>query len=267
MYPFDYHRPADLAAIQNVLAEKGEAARPVAGGMSLLPMMKHRLAAPSDLVDLSLVAELKQVSVSGNAVVIGAATTHAEVAASPDVAGAIPALAVLAGGIGDPLVRNRGTIGGSLAHADPAACYPAGVLGLDATIVTTEREVAAGDFFIGPFETVLAPGEVITAVRFPFPGTAEYVKFANPASRFSIVGIFLARFDGDVRVAVTGAGDHAFRATALERALTADFRPSAIEAAIVDPHGLLSDIHGSAEYRAHLIRVLTQTAVENCLAR
>ena len=260
MYRFNYHRPRSLAEAEAALGASEEA-QAMAGGMSVIPVMKHRLAGPSDLVDLAHIEGLAGVAVSPEDVAVGAITRHAAVAADPDVARAIPALAKLAGGIGDPLVRNRGTIGGSLANNDPAADYPSAVLGLNAVVRTTRREIAADDFFLGLFETALEPGEIITGVTFPIPHVANYVKFANPASRFSIVGVFVSRSGGSVRVAVTGAGPCVFRATALEDALAADFSPGAIDDIEILPDGLNADMHGSAEYRAHLIRELTRQAV------
>ena len=206
MYPYRYHRPATVSDAGEMLAE-GEDARPLAGGMSLIPVMKHRLAAPTDLVDLGSLGDLVGIAAEPGVLAIGAMTPHATVAVSGTVKEAIPAVAALAGGIGDPLVRNRGTIGGSLANNDPAACYPSAVLALGAEIVTNRRGIAAGDFFTGMFETALESGELIVEVRFPIPAAASYRKFPNPASRFSIVGVFLARFaDGAVSVVVTGVG-------------------------------------------------------------
>ena len=265
MYPYRYHRPASLADAERALGAGGDS-RPLAGGMSLIPVMKHRLAAPSDLVDLGGIGDLAGIAAEPGTLAIGAMTRHAIVAASGAVKQAIPALAVLAGGIGDPLVRNRGTIGGSLANNDPAACYPSAVLALGAEIVTTRRRIAAGDFFTGMFETALEEGELIVEVRFPVPASASYRKFPNPASRFSIVGVFLARLnDGAVRVAVTGAGAHVFRVAEFERALTASFAPDSLAGLSVPADGLTSDIHGSAAYRAHLIKVLAEDAVADCL--
>lgn len=226
-----------------------------------MPSVRLGLLSPTGWIDLGGIAELRGVRVDGNAIVIGAMTTHAEVAASKDVQSRIPALADLAGGIGDRQVRNRGTIGGSLANNDPAACYPAGVLALGATIQTDRRAIAADDFFKGLFETALQPGEVITSVKFPVPEKAAYVKFRQPASRFAIVGVFVAKAASGVRVAVTGAGPCAFRVKALEDKLTAKFAPESCAGVTVPASGLNSDIHGSAEYRAHLIGVLSQRAV------
>ena len=265
MYPYRYHRPATVSDAENLLSA-GEDARPLAGGMSLIPVMKHRLAAPSDLVDLAGLGDLAGIAVESGTLSVGAMTRHATVAASGTVKEAIPAVATLAGGIGDPLVRNRGTIGGSLANNDPAACYPSAVLALGAEIVTDRRSIAAGDFFLGMFETALEPGELIVEVRFPVPAAASYRKFPNPASRFSIVGVFLARFaDGAVRVAVTGAGPCVFRVEAFEQALSNSFDPGALAGLTMPADGLTDDLHGSAAYRAHLIEVLTEDAVAECL--
>jgi carbon-monoxide dehydrogenase medium subunit len=233
----------------------------LAGGQSTLPSIKLGLLAPEGFIDLAGVAELKGIRVEGNAVRIGAMTTHAAVAASKEVQSMIPALALLAGGIGDRAVRNRGTLGGSIAHSDPAACYPAGVLGLGATIHTSTRQIAADDYFRGLYETALAPGELITAVSFPKPEKAAWIKFKQPASRFSIVGVFVARTAGGVRVAVTGAAACAYRVKALEERLNARFAPESCDGVQVSAEGLNSDLHGSAEYRAHLIGVLTKRAV------
>ncbi len=260
MYSFAYHRPASAAEAES-LAKKAGDARFLAGGMTLLPALKLRLAQVSDLIDLSRIPDLKGISVTGSEVRIGAMTAHAAVAASPELRKAIPALAVLAGSIGDPQVRNRGTIGGSLANSDPAADYPAAVLGLNATIHTSRRKIAADSFFKGLFETALEPGEVITAVSFPIPQGAAYAKFPHPASRYAVVGVFVARTSGGVRVGVTGAGPCAFRATAFEAALAKNFSPDALKGLSIPATGLNSDIHAAADYRAHLIGVLARRAV------
>jgi carbon-monoxide dehydrogenase medium subunit len=223
--------------------------------------MKLGLAAPEALADLGGIADLRGISVSGGVVKIGAMTTHAAVAASAEVAQAIPALAELAGNIGDRQVRNRGTIGGSLANNDPAACYPAAVLGLGATVHTHRRDIAADDFFKGLYETALAEGELITAVSFPIPSAAGWQKFKQPASRFSIVGVFVSKGPQGVRVAVTGAGAGVFRASGLEARLAANWSAAALEGATVSADGLSTDLHGSAEYRAALIPVLARRAV------
>jgi carbon-monoxide dehydrogenase medium subunit len=265
MHAFGYHRPVDLKEA-SALLKKSPESKLLAGGQSLIPALKQRLAAPSDVIDLRGVSELRGITVKGGFVTIGAMTRHAEVAASKEVANAIPALAQLAGGIGDPQVRNSGTLGGSIANDDPAADYPAGVLGLGATVHTAKRKIAADDFFVGMFETALEPGEIITAVSFPVPQKAAYAKFANPASRFAIVGVMVSQGSGGVRVAVTGAAPSVFRATEMEKALSADFSPRALEAIQVPASGLNSDIHAGADYRAHLITVMAQRAVAAALA-
>ncbi len=259
MQAFAYSNPTALAEAAQQGAASG--AKLLAGGQSLLAAMKLGLAAPESLVDLGAIAELKGISVGGGVVKIGAMTTHAAVAANAEVARAIPALADLAGHIGDRQVRNRGTIGGSLANNDPAACYPAAVLGLGATIHTNTRSIAADDFFKGLYETALKDGEVITAVSFPIPEKAAWQKFKQPASRFSIVGVFVSKGPQGVRVAVTGAGPCVFRAKDLEAKLSGGWAASALAGAKVAADGLNSDLHGSAEYRAALIPVLAQRAV------
>jgi carbon-monoxide dehydrogenase medium subunit len=260
MHHTHYHRPASVAEAVRLIGEHPDD-KVLAGGQSTLPSMKLGLLAPEGFIDLAGVAELRGICVEGNNGVVGAMTTHADVAASKDVQAMIPALAVLAGGIGDRAVRNRGTIGGAIAHSDPAACYPAGVLGLGATIRTNTRQIAADDYFKGLYETALSPGELITAVSFPKPEKAAWIKFKQPASRFSIVGVFVAKTSGGVRVAVTGAGSCAFRAKALEDRLNAKFAPESCDGVAIPADGLNSDLHGSAEYRAHLIGVLTKRAV------
>jgi carbon-monoxide dehydrogenase medium subunit len=260
MYAFAYHHPTNLAGAIAALAH--EDAKLLAGGQTLIPTMKQRLAAPASLVDLRLVAELVGVASEGDILQIGAMTRHADVAGSSVVRAAIPALADLAGGIGDPAVRNRGTIGGSLANNDPAADYPAAVLALGATVVTNARQIAAGDFFRGLFETSLQPDEIITQVRFPIPEKAAYVKFRNPASRYALVGVFVAKTAAGARVAVTGAGDSGvFRVKSFEEALDADFSAAALEGRNVPAAGLNADLHADADYRAHLIGVLARRAV------
>jgi carbon-monoxide dehydrogenase medium subunit len=259
MQAFAYQTPTSVADAARAAAV--DDVKLIAGGQSLLASMKLGLAAPAALIDLAGVAELKGISVAAGSVTIGAMTTHAAVAASQDVAAAIPALADLAGRIGDRQVRNRGTIGGSLANNDPAACYPAAVLALNATIHTDRRSISADDFFKGLYETALEAGEVITSVSFPVPEKAAWQKFVQPASRFSLVGVFVARTAGGARVAVTGAGAVVFRATAIEAALNADWSQAAAAGASVSADGLNSDLHGSAEYRAALIPVLAGRAV------
>ena len=260
MYNFDYQRPQSVADAAKAIGGKDEA-KLLAGGMTLIPTLKQRLAKPSDLVDLGRIAELKGLKRDGNAIVIGAMTRHAEVASSDAVKSAIPALAQLAGGIGDPQVRNRGTIGGSLANNDPAADYPAAVLALNATIITNKRRIAADDFFKGMFETALGQDEIITAVSFPVAEKAGYSKFPNPASRYAIVGVLVARTSGQVRVAVTGAGPVVFHQKEMEAALTRSFTSDAVANVKQSASGLNSDIHASAEYRAHLVTVMAKRAV------
>ena len=259
MQAFAYQTPASVA--EAARAAGSADAKIVAGGQSLLGSMKLGLAAPSSLIDLGGIAALKGITVANGQVTIGAMTPHAVVAASKEVAAAIPALAELAGKIGDRQVRNRGTIGGSLANSDPAACYPAAVLGLGATIHTDRRKIAADDFFKGLYETALAEGEIITAVSFPVPEKAGWQKFNQPASRFSIVGVFVSKGPAGVRVAVTGAGACVFRAKALEDALTRNWAPAAVAALSVSADGFNTDLHGSAAYRAALIPVLASRAV------
>lgn len=255
-----YHRPASAAEAVKLLAQHGDD-KLLAGGQSMLPSVKLGLLAPDGYIDLGGIPDLQGICVEGNHVVIGAMTSHSTVAASKDVQRMIPALADLAGHIGDRAVRNRGTLGGSLAHSDPAACYPAAVLGLGATIHTHSRKIAADDYFKGLFETALQPGELITAVSFPAPKKAAWQKFKQPASRFSIVGVFVAQTASGVRVAVTGAGACAFRVKALEDRLGAKWAPDSCDGVTVPAAGLSSDLHGSAEYRAHLIPVLAKRAV------
>jgi len=260
MYEFTYHKAASVADAAAKVAGADDGVL-MAGGMTLIPTLKQRLASPSDIVDLGDVGDLAGISVSGGVVSIGAMTRHDAVANSADVKGAIPALAALAGGIGDPAVRNRGTIGGSIANNDPAADYPAAVLGLGATVVTDKREIAADDFFLGMFETALEPGEIVTRVDFPVPTKAAYVKFPNPASRYAIVGVLVAETASGVRVAVTGAGPCVFRATAMETALAANFSAGALDGVTIPSGDLNADIHASAEYRAHLVGVMAKRAV------
>lgn len=269
MYAFDYQRPADTAA---ALAAVGQAdARYLAGGQSLVQAMKLRLSSSERLVDLGGVAGLSGIQVSGGTVTIGAMTTHAAVAASAEVQRAIPGLAELAGGIGDPMVRNRGTLGGSIANNDPAACYPAGVLGLGATVNVVSaagmRSIAADDFFTGLYETALQPGELITSVSFPVPGRSAYIKFKQPASRFALVGVFVSQGSNGVRVAVTGAAACVFRVPAMEAALQASFTPEAVRGVAIPSTGLNADLHASAEYRAAMVSVMAARAVAAALAR
>jgi len=262
MNSFDFHRPASVADAVALLQGHG-GAKLLAGGQSLLPVLKLDLAQPTDLVSLAAVSALRDIR-DGDPVILGALATHDAVASSAVVRQRIPALAKLAGGIGDPQVRNRGTIGGSVAHADPSADYPAAMLALGATIETDRRQIAADSYFTGFFTTALAADEVLTAVHFPVPQAAAYAKFASPASKYAIVGVFVAKTAGGVRVAVTGAGTHVFRVPALEAALSANFSAGAVTAGSVAPDDLRSDSEASAEYRAHLITVMARRAVEAC---
>ncbi len=271
MYAFNYQNPAsNAAAIAAVASAKSGDARFLAGGQSLVQAMKLRLSQTGTLVDLNGISELKGITVAGGKVIIGAMTRHSEVARSADVKKALPALADLAGGIGDQMVRNMGTLGGSLANADPAACYPAAVLALGATIKASlgqqERAISADDFFKGLFETALAPGELITSVEFPVPERAAYIKYKQPASRFALVGVYVAKFGSSVRVAVTGAKSHVFRATDIEAALAKSFTPEAAAAVKVSAAGMNTDLHGSAEYRAAMVSVMAGRAVAKALA-
>ncbi|MGH7047690.1 MAG: FAD binding domain-containing protein [Stellaceae bacterium] len=263
MYEFTYHKPASLDEITNLLGANEEA-KLVAGGMTLIPTLKQRLARPSDLVDLAAITALRGITDAADAVVIGAMTRHAEVNRSAVVKQGIPALAAMAGMIGDPAVRNRGTIGGSISNNDPAADYPAALVALGATVLTTKREIAAEQFFAGMFETALETDEIVTAVRFPKIANANYQKFRNPASRYAIVGVFVARPPAGVRVAVTGAGPVVFRVPEMEAALGRSFTPDAIKDIAIPQDGLNSDIHASAEYRAHLVNVMARRAVAAC---
>ncbi len=257
MYNFEFETPSSVA--EAVAALAAEDAQALGGGQTLIPTMKQRLAMPSTLVSLSAIAEMQGVDVSGGAVSVGGSVTHAGVAAE---AGAYPALADLASHIGDPAVRNRGTVGGSLANNDPSADYPAAALASGAAIVTNAREIAADDFFQGMFTTALEEGEIITGVRFPIPEVANYQKFVQPASRFALVGVFVAKHGDGVRVAVTGASEEGvFRWTEAEAALNASFSADAVAGLGVDPANMIGDLHGSKEYRAHLVGVMTKRAV------
>jgi carbon-monoxide dehydrogenase medium subunit len=264
MADMSYHRPASVAEAARLAAGDAEA-RILAGGQSILPSMRLGLLAPSALIDLAAIGELQGIRSDGRTLTIGAMTTHAAVAASKEVQAKIPALAHLARGIGDAQVRNRGTIGGSVANSDPAADYPAALLGLNATLRTSARTIAADGFFTGLFQTALKPGELIAAIDFPQPVKAAYAKFPQPASRFALVGVFVAQTGGGVRVAVTGAGSCAFRLKALEDALGRSFTPEACAGVRIAADALNTDIHGSAEYRAHLIPVLARRAVQTML--
>jgi len=264
MHAFTFHRPATLRNATQVL-RKAKDGRFLAGGQTLVQSMKLRLAQPTDLVDLSMLKELRGIKASATSVTIGAMSRHADVAESKAVQKAIPALAALAGEIGDRQVRNLGTIGGSLANNDPAADYPAAALGLGATIVTSKRSIAADQFFTGMYETALEEGEIIKAVSFPVPKRAAYVKFKNPASRFAIVGVMVSEGKSGVRVAVTGAASSVFRVAEMEKALSAKFAPESIAAIRVPASKLTSDIHAGADYRSHLVTVIAQRAVEKAL--
>ncbi len=266
MYAFTYHRPASLAEAQSMLQGKDDPAI-MAGGQTLIPTLKQRLTQPSDVIDLGAVRELAGITVEGDTVHIGAMTRHAQVAASAEVRRIIPALAHLAGLIGDPAVRNMGTIGGSIANADPAADYPAGIVGLDATVHTNQRQIAADAYFTGMFETALENGEIVTKVSFPKAARAGYTKFRNPASRYAVVGVFVAQKGSAVRVAVTGAGPSVFRLPEMEQALAQNFTADAIANIQVTADDLNSDLHASAEYRAHLVTVMAKRAVRQALGQ
>jgi len=260
MYDFAYHKPSSVADAVKILAADPDA-RPISGGQTLLPALKHRLNKPSSVVDLSGIAELRGVKRDGDKIVIGALTRHMDVANSPEVQAAIPALAQMAGSIGDIQVRNLGTLGGSVANNDPAADYPAAVLGLDATIVTDKRRIAADDFFQGMFTTALEQGELLVAVEFPIPEKAGYAKMRNPASRYVMAGAFVAKTKSGVRVVINGAGPGVFRQAEMEKALTANWSPDSVAGIKQSADGLNGDIHGSAEYRAHLVTVMAKRAV------
>ncbi len=264
MYPFNYQRAKSVADAAATVSKNADA-KLLAGGQSLIAALKLRLARPSDLIDLGTIGELRGIKVDGGSVTIGAMTRHAEVAASAEVKKAIPALAALAGGIGDRQVRNMGTLGGSVAHNDPAADYPAGLVGLGATVNTNKRKIAADQFFKGMYETALDAGEIITSVSFPCPKRAAYMKFKNPASRYAIVGVFVADTGSGVRVAVTGAAPGVFRVPEMEKALAAKFAPESVANIHVPEKGLNSDLHAKADYRAHLITVMAKRAVEAAL--
>ncbi len=265
MYGFEYQRPTSRDAAKSAAA--GADTRYLAGGQSLIQAMRLRLSQSERLVDLGAVADLKGIKAENGGVTIGAMATHAQVASNADVKKLLPALAELAGGIGDPMVRNMGTIGGSIANADPAACYPTAVLALGATIHTDRRTIKGDDFFTGLYETALQPGELITAVSFPAAQKAAYVKYRQQASRFALIGVFVAQTGGGVRVAVTGAKGNVFRATEIETALAKSFTAAAAKAVKMPTTGINADLHGSAEYRAAMISVIASRAVEAALAR
>lgn len=261
MYETQYHR---ATSIDDAAAKMGASddAKFVSGGMTLIPTMKQRLAAPSDLIDLRHIDAMKGIKVEDNKVTIGAGTTHAEVASSADLAKACPAIANLASHIGDPHVRHMGTIGGSISNNDPAADYPAAMIGLDAEITTNKRTIAAGDFFVGMFETALEEDEIVTSVSFTAPSKAAYAKFPNPASRYAMAGVFVAQGDNGTRVAVTGAGsDGVFRHEAMEAALAANWSADALADCTTDESDMLSDLHGNGAYRANLVKVMAKKAV------
>ena len=260
MYAFNYHRAVSMedALARLQAAEDGQL---LAGGQTLIPTLKQRLAQPTDVIDINAIEDLRGICAQDSAVVVGATARHAEVASSKSVRAAIPALASMASGIGDPQVRNRGTLGGSIANADPAADYPAAVVALNATVHTNRRTIAGDEFFVDLFETALEPGEMVTRVSFPVPERAAYAKFPNPASRYAIVGVMVAVAQGEVRVAVTGAGASVFRVQAMEQALATSFEAKAIEHIAIENDELNEDIHASAEYRAHLVTVMARRAV------
>ena len=261
MHAFDYRRPGTLNEADLAL-KAAPGAKLLAGGQTLLPTMKLRLATPDTVIDLSAIASLRGIARKDGGLAIGAMTTHAAVAESAEVKGAIPGLAKLAQGIGDPQVRHRGTIGGSIANNDPAADYPAAVLALGATLSTSKRSIAADDFFQGLFTTALAENEILTEISFPAPQSCAYAKFDQPASRFALVGVAVARTSGGVRVAVTGVGQNGvFRWADAEKALSANFAPSALDSVKLDPSNVMTDVHGSADYRAHLAGVMARRAV------
>jgi carbon-monoxide dehydrogenase medium subunit len=266
MNNFDYHRPETLEAAVSARRAAADGAY-LAGGMTLIPTLKQGLAQPTDLIDLGALPGLAGVVVTGERVTIGAMTRHAAVAGSEDLKRTIPALAYLASEIGDAQVRNRGTIGGSLANSDPAADYPAAVVGLEATVLTDRRSITAEDYFQDLFQTALEPGELIRAVEFPIPRRAAYRKFRNPASRYAVVGVFIAELAGGIRVGVTGAGPCAFRATDIEQTLAGRLDPAALDAVLIDHSTFNSDLHASAEYRSNLVRVMAKRAVADLLAQ
>ena len=260
MYAFDYKRPKTVAEAEAAFAADSDAAF-LADGQTLIPTLKQRLRQPSALIDLAALDALKGITVADGIVTIGAGVCHADVAVSADVRKAIPALADLAAQVGDPQVRNRGTLGGSIANNDPAADYPAAVVGLDATVHTSRREIAAAAFFTGMFETALEPGELVVKVSFPIPRRAAYQKFRNPASRYAVVGVMVAETAGGMRVAVTGAGPCVFRVPTMEAALAMNFSAGALQNIQVPPDDLNADLHATSEYRAHLIGVMATRAV------
>ncbi|MEQ9449032.1 MAG: xanthine dehydrogenase family protein subunit M [Rhodospirillaceae bacterium] len=260
MYAFNYTRATSLDDAEKSFASAEDAVF-LAGGQTLIPTLKQRLAQPSDVIDIGALGDLQGISVEGDNIVIGAGVNHADVAMSADVRRSISTLSALAGQIGDPQVRNRGTLGGSIANNDPAADYPAAVVGLNAKVCTSRREITADEFFTGMFETALEPGELIVKVAFPIPKRAAYAKFPNPASRYAVVGVMVAETSEGVRVAVTGAGPCVFRAPEMETALSKSFTAEALKGVVISPDELNEDLHASAEYRAHLIAIMAQRAV------
>jgi len=267
MYAFTFHRPQTVRQAANMLAKNADA-KLLAGGQTLLPTMKLRLAGPPQILDMSLVEGLSGIEMSGRSLTVGAMTRHNDVNTSPVVQQAIPVLAKLAGMIGDPAVRHMGTIGGSVANNDPNADYPAACLGLGATIITNKRRIKADDFFTGMFSTALEPSEIITKVSFPIPKKAAYQKFRNQASRFALVGVFVSKRGSEIRVAVTGAGSNGvFRVKSFEEALKKRFSPKSLEGMTIPATGMNADIHGSAEYRAHLVGVLARRAVAEAIGK
>jgi carbon-monoxide dehydrogenase medium subunit len=264
MYQFNYHKPTSVEEAQ-ALFKAVEDGMFLAGGQTLIPTLKQRLAAPTDVIDLSGIAELSGIEVRDDRVSVGAFTRHADVADSAEIRRVLPVLSALAGQIGDGQVRNRGTLGGSVANSDPAADYPAAVVALGATVYTASRSISADDYFKDLFETALEPGEILSRIEFQCPTRAAYRKFPNPASRYATVGVLVADFSGDIRVGVTGAGPCAFRATALEEVLREQLSVEAVETVEVPDAGFNSDLHASAEYRAHLVKVMTKRAVADLL--
>ena len=260
MYQFEYHRPKDLVEALDLLAQDGDA-KLLAGGQTLLPTLRQRLAAPSALIDLAGVTELTGIGMKGELLSIGAMTRYIEIIESPLVRAKLPSLSRAVAMVGDPLVRNRGTIGGSLANNDPTADLTAAVLALNATLVTDRRSLSADEFFVDLFETALEQGEILVKIEFPLPSRSAYIKFRNPASRYALVGVFVAEVQGAVRVAVTGAKAKVFREHGFEAALKAEFSPQAVRGLEVETTGLIDDLHASAEYRANLISVLARRAV------
>jgi aerobic carbon-monoxide dehydrogenase medium subunit len=267
MYAFEYHRPTTVRQAANLLA-KNEEAKLLAGGHSLVPVMKLRLASPGTIIDLSQVEGMSGIEVTARSVTVGAMTRHKDVAGSRELQDAMPGLAAVPGSIGDPHVRNRGTIGGSIANNDPNADYPAACLGTGATIITNKRRILADEFFKGMFETALEPDEIITKVSFPIIKKCAYEKFKHPASGFALVGVFVSKRSSETRVAVTGAGSNGvFRVPAFEEALKKRFGPKSLEGLTIPQEGLNSDIHASAEYRAHLVGVMARRATAKAAAQ